>query len=125
MMSNNDKNGRTEDDDEVVLWENMQLCQRKIIKLMEDEKGKLQNEIDTMNSAFAVTAVVSNDDIIEIDAGGKIMRALRSTLTSAPDTMFSSMFSRRWEESLKRSSNGRVFLDEDSELIEIIINFLR
>ena len=51
-----------------------------------------------------------NDDVIEIDAGGKIIRALRSTLTLAPDTMFTFMFSGRWEESLTRHNN-RVFLD--------------
>lgn len=35
------------------------------------------------------------------------------------------MFSGRWEESLKRDPNGRVFIDENSELIEIIVDFLR
>jgi hypothetical protein len=35
------------------------------------------------------------------------------------------MFSGRWEESLKRDSDGRVFLDKGSELIKIIVNFLR
>lgn len=29
---------------------------------------------------------VGNDDVIEIDAGGKVIKALRSTLTLAPDT---------------------------------------
>merc|ERR1719464_1905738 len=35
------------------------------------------------------------------------------------------MFSGRWDENLIRDEDGRVFLDEDSELIEIILNFLR
>eukprot|EP00751_Fragilariopsis_kerguelensis_P031512 CAMPEP_0170926532 /NCGR_PEP_ID=MMETSP0735-20130129/12944_1 /TAXON_ID=186038 /ORGANISM="Fragilariopsis kerguelensis, Strain L26-C5" /LENGTH=299 /DNA_ID=CAMNT_0011326839 /DNA_START=32 /DNA_END=931 /DNA_ORIENTATION=- len=66
-----------------------------------------------------------DDDIIEIDVGGTIIRALRSTLTQVPDTMFTSMFSGRWKGSLKRNVDGRIFLDHDPELIEIIVNFLR
>lgn len=120
-MSNNKTDT---EDDEVLLWEKLQL--------MKDEKERLQKEIDIMNSTVAATATatatsadVKNDDIIEIDAGGKIIRALRSTLTLAPDTMFTYMFSGRWEESLKRNSNGNIFLDHDPELIEIIVNYLR
>ena len=92
---------------------------------MEEEKDKLQNEIVTMNSVIGASANVSDDDIIEIDVGGKVIRALRSTLCLAPDTMFTYMFSGRWEESLKRDDNGRIFLDHDPEFIEIIVNFLR
>ena len=72
----------------------------------------------TMNSVIggrrgesSITDIAAaDDDVIEIDAGGKIIRALRSTLTLAPDTMFTFMFSGRWEESLTRHNN-RVFLD--------------
>ncbi|OEU18156.1 hypothetical protein FRACYDRAFT_225496 [Fragilariopsis cylindrus CCMP1102] len=82
---------------------------------MQQEKDILQNEIETMNNS-----ITSNDDpIIEIDAGGKIIRARRSTLTLAPDTTFSSIFSENW------TQNDRVFLDHDPELIEIIVNSLR
>jgi hypothetical protein len=118
------KHTNDDDDDPSVLWERCQQSHQKRVKQMEEEKDNLQNEIDTMNSIVGPSA--SNDDvIIEINAGGKIISALRSTLTLAPDTMFTYMFSGRWEESLKRDSNGRVFLDEDSELIDIIVNFLR
>ena len=62
------------------------------------------------SSITDIIAAADDDDVIEIDAGGKIIRALRSTLTLAPDTMFTFMFSGRWEESLTRHNN-RVFLD--------------
>jgi hypothetical protein len=111
-------------DDATVLWEELQEIQRKKMMILREETEKLQKEKDTMNSIVSA-ANISEDDIIEINAGGKIIVALRSTLTLAPDTMFSYMFSGRWEESLKRDSNGRVFIDENSELIEIIVDFLR
>jgi hypothetical protein len=118
------KNENDDEDDPSVLSERCQQSHQKRVKQMEEEKDKLQNEIDTMNSIVGPSA--SNDDvIIEINAGGKIISALRSTLTLAPDTMFTYMFSGRWEESMKRDGNGRVYLDHDPELIEIIVNFLR
>eukprot|EP00548_Thalassiothrix_antarctica_P020978 CAMPEP_0194189272 /NCGR_PEP_ID=MMETSP0154-20130528/58254_1 /TAXON_ID=1049557 /ORGANISM="Thalassiothrix antarctica, Strain L6-D1" /LENGTH=72 /DNA_ID=CAMNT_0038910315 /DNA_START=16 /DNA_END=231 /DNA_ORIENTATION=+ len=39
--------------------------------------------------------------------------------------MLSYMFSGRWEKSLIRDSSGRIFLDHDPQLIEIILNHLR
>ena len=124
-VKSNNKNGRTTNDDPFALWERLQESKQKKMKLLKEGTEKLQDEKDTMNSAVA-DANISNDDIIVINAGGKIISALRSTLCLvAPDTMFSYMFSGRWEESLKRDSNGVVFIDENSELIEIIVDFLR
>ena len=92
---------------------------------MQEEKDNLQNEIETMNNSTVDSAATSNDDdIIELNARGKIITTLRSTLTLAPDTMFTNMFSGRWEERMKRDNNGRVFLNHNPELIKIIVNFL-
>jgi hypothetical protein len=134
--NNNDNNDDDDDDDPSVHWERCQQSHKKRVKKMKEQKDKLENEIATMNSMIGggrrggessitdINIAAADDDVIEIDAGGKIIRALRSTLTLAPDTMFTFMFSGRWEESLKRH-NDRVILDHDPELIEIIINFLR
>ena len=128
-----DDDHNDDDDDPSVLWERCQQSHKKWVKKMKEEKENLQNEIETMNnsivgstSAAAATAASNDEDIIiEINAGGKIISALRSTLTLAPNTMFTYMFSGRWEESMKRDDNNRVYLDHDPELIEIIVNFLR
>jgi hypothetical protein len=112
------------DDDPSIHWERLQESQRKKMKVLKEETEKLQEEKDTMND---VGPASNNDDvIIEINAGGKVISALRSTLCLvAPDTMFSYMFSGRWDGSLTRDNNDRVFLDHDPELIKIIVNFLR
>lgn len=56
------------------------------------------------------------DEIITINAGGKVFQALRSTLClPMGDIAFTKLF--------EKDSN--VFLDHDPELIEIILNFLR
>lgn len=114
------------DDDPMVHWKRCEESQRKRMKVMREEKEKIQKEIDTMNSVVAAATNISDDDIIKINAGGKIISVLRSTLCLvATGTMFSYMFSGRWEESLKRDDNGCVFLNHDPELIELIVNFLR
>jgi len=132
-VNGNNKNEEMIDADPIVHWERLQDSGRKRMKLMEDEKQKLQKEIDTMNSVIGIgkksATKTSNDDddiIIEINVGGTIICALRSTLCLvARDTMFSYMFSGRWEKSLTRDSNGRIYLEHDPELIELIVNFLR
>ena len=55
-----------------------------------------------MNLEVAADAAITitDDDIIEIDAGGKVIKVYRSTLTLAPNSMFVSMFSGQWEGSL-------------------------
>ncbi|OEU08100.1 hypothetical protein FRACYDRAFT_221053 [Fragilariopsis cylindrus CCMP1102] len=97
---------------------------RKEIKVLKEENDKLQKGKNTMNAVGSVSN--NDDDIIEINAGGKVTCALRSTLSLvAPDTTFSNMFSGRWDGSLTRDNNGHVLLDHDPELIEIIVHFLR
>jgi len=97
----------------------------------ESSMNMINRSIHTMHSVIGVQSTTntrsnSNDDIIEINVGGKIICALSSTLCLvAPNTKFSYMFSGRWKESLTRDGSGRIFIDEDSQLIEIIINFLR
>ena len=94
-----------------------------IVKAEDD--GEPQKEKYIRNSLGAAANMRNNEDILEFNARGRIISALQSTLTLAPNTMFTNMFSGRWEDSVKRDSNGRIFIDEDSELIEIIVNFLR
>jgi uncharacterized membrane protein len=79
----------------------------------------------------------AEDDIVTINAGGKTFQALRSTLCLPPnDTAFTNLFSENTHKSFsyksryntieaQTDSNGTVFLDQDPELIEIILNFLR
>jgi len=73
------------DDDPSVHWERLQEYHRKKMQLLKDETEKLQKEKDYMNY---VDPARSDDVIIEINAGGKVISALRSTLCLvAPDTM--------------------------------------
>ena len=92
--------GDDDDDEVVVMWKKLQETQRKKMKHLEAETEQLQHEKETMLQSVMVASASSpdgttirDDDIIEIDAGGKILRALRSTLTLPSNTMWSYMFS--------------------------------
>ena len=55
----------------------------------------------------------ADDDLVEVNAGGKIMVAKRSTLTQMKGTRLEALFSGRWDQKLSRDSHGRIFLDVD------------
>lgn len=67
---------------------------------------------------------VSDDDIIEINAGGKIMSARRGTLTQWKGTRLEALFSGRWDKMLLRDNEGRVFLDVDGDCFQAIVVYL-
>ena len=67
---------------------------------------------------------VSDDDIVEINAGGKIISTWRGTLTQWEGTRLEALFSGRWEKTLLRDGNGRIFLDVDGECFQAIVVYL-
>jgi len=67
---------------------------------------------------------VSDDDIIEINAGGKIIAARRGTLTQWKGTRLEALFSGRWDKTLLRDCSGRVFLDVDGDCFQAIVVYL-
>jgi len=77
-----------------------------------------------------VSEEIDNDDIVTINAGGKLFQILRSTLCLPPDdTAFTKLFRKKTTThdilSSRFDANGNMFLDHDPELIEKILNFLR
>jgi len=67
---------------------------------------------------------VSDDDIIEINAGGKIIAARRGTLTQWKGTRLEALFSGRWNKKLLRDDDGRIFLDVDGDCFQAIVVYL-
>ena len=85
--------GTDNDDEAAVLWKKLQETQHKKMKQLEAETEQLQTEKDTMAAVMKAPGNIRDDDIITINAGGKIITALRSTLTIPVDSMWSYMFS--------------------------------
>ena len=101
----------------------------EIAKLDDEEKrlrDRLQKlEEDKLKSAAASgNTDVSDDDLIEINAGGRIVAAKRGTLTQIKGTRLEALFSGRWDKKLPRDSNGRIFLDVNPECFQAILDYL-
>jgi hypothetical protein len=67
---------------------------------------------------------VTDDDLIEINAGGKMIVAKRSTLTQIHGSRLAALFSGRWDKKLMRDSHGRIFLDVDPICFQAIVDYL-
>ncbi|KAK3270957.1 hypothetical protein CYMTET_20671 [Cymbomonas tetramitiformis] len=85
------------------------------------ERSLLEKEKAEMTSKN-----INQGDVIELNVGGENFAASRRTLLCAPtDSYFHALFSGRWEESLSRDSQGRVFLDINPDIFRVLLSHLR
>jgi len=89
-----------------------------LTRLSDLDKRKLENAEANGNVDAA------DDDVVEINAGGKVVTAKRSTLTQLKGTRLKALFSGRWDKKLQRDSNGRIFLDVNSVCFQAIVDYL-
>jgi hypothetical protein len=66
----------------------------------------------------------ADDDLIEINAGGKIIVTKRSTLRQIQGSRMEALFSGRWDKKLMRDGQGRIFLDIDPICFQAIVDYL-
>ena len=96
-------------------------------EIIEVERAKLKAELDEYNAEKQkMKAIdVSGDDIISLNVGGQKFTTTRSTLCQVEGSLLSSMFSGRWEDSLKRDQDGAVFFDFNPDYFNYILKYLR
>ena len=100
------------------------------IKELDDMKSKLTSRMDELTQKKEQIAQThgnidaNDDDLIEINAGGRVIAAKRSTLTQLEGTRLAGLFSGRWDKKLQRDSQGRVFLDVNPICFQAIVDYL-
>ncbi len=100
---------------------------REFNEIIEDERAKIMAEVQAYKAekermeAF----VVSDDDIIDLNIGGQKLTTTRSTLCQVEGSLLASMFSGRWEDSLKRDKDGAIFFDFSPQHFVLILDYLR
>ena len=88
-------------DESIALIEQFHESMNKRLKVVRDSEEKLRKEKEEMSAL--VSRTVQDDDIIKINVGYElIIGAKRSTLCLAEGSMFSNMFSGRWDDALTR-----------------------
>ena len=96
-------------------------------QIVEEERAKMTQEIEAYKAEKLrmKAVVVSDDDIINLNVGGTKMTTKRSTLCQVSGSLFSSMFSGRWETSLARDEDGLIFFDFNPQFFVLILDYLR
>ena len=96
-------------------------------EIVESERAKMKAEVEAYEAEkLKMNAVkVSDDDIINLNVGGKKITTKRSTLCQVEGSLLASMFSGRWENTLSRDEDGRVFFDFNPQYFILILDFLR
>jgi len=101
------------------------------IKELDDMKSKLTSRMDELTQKKEQIAKEhgniddsADDDLIEINAGGRVIAAKRSTLTQLEGTRLAGLFSGRWDKKLQRDSQGRIFLDVNPKCFQAIVDYL-
>lgn len=97
---------------------------------LQDKERQLLDRLHKLDEEKFQTATsngnvdISNDDLLEINAGGKIIAVKRGTLTQMQGTRMEAMFSGRWDKKLIRDGSGRIFLDVNGDCFQSIVDYL-
>eukprot|EP00574_Skeletonema_japonicum_P001696 CAMPEP_0201740658 /NCGR_PEP_ID=MMETSP0593-20130828/46417_1 /ASSEMBLY_ACC=CAM_ASM_000672 /TAXON_ID=267983 /ORGANISM="Skeletonema japonicum, Strain CCMP2506" /LENGTH=473 /DNA_ID=CAMNT_0048234979 /DNA_START=50 /DNA_END=1471 /DNA_ORIENTATION=+ len=102
----------------------------KHLSKAQDEETRLKEKLHDLNERKRQCACtngnldVSDDDLIEINAGGKLIVARRGVLCQFKGTNLETLFCGRWEKKLLRDGSGRVFLDVNPKAFRGIVDWL-
>ncbi|KAL3777416.1 hypothetical protein ACHAW5_010218 [Stephanodiscus triporus] len=113
-----------------VARENHERDYNELILALNRRESRLNERLSELNRKKAETAEANgnpdaaDDDLVEVNAGGKIVVAKRSTLTQIKGTRLEAMFSGRWDKKLSRDTGGRIFLDVDPDCFQAIVDHL-
>ena len=66
---------------------------------------------------------VANDDLVTVNAGGRVISIKQSILTQQVGTRFEAIFSGRWDKKLLRDSDDTIFLDVNPDCFQAIVNY--
>ena len=100
------------------------------VKKLDDVKKKLLKRRHDLNEKKRQCAAdyggdhVSDDDLIDVNAGGKIVTARCGVLCQLKSTRLDALFSGRWDKKMLRDSSGRIFLDVNPKAFRAIVDYL-
>ncbi|KAL7547270.1 hypothetical protein ACHAWF_010591 [Thalassiosira exigua] len=107
--------GQDDDEADAELDLKLSLLEARLRAIVQ-KKLELERECGDPNA--------SGHDLIEINAGGKVVAAKRSTLTQQMGTRFEALFGGRWDKKLARDGGGRIFLDVNPKCFRSIVDYL-
>eukprot|EP00579_Thalassiosira_antarctica_P009335 CAMPEP_0201910044 /NCGR_PEP_ID=MMETSP0903-20130614/1566_1 /ASSEMBLY_ACC=CAM_ASM_000552 /TAXON_ID=420261 /ORGANISM="Thalassiosira antarctica, Strain CCMP982" /LENGTH=597 /DNA_ID=CAMNT_0048444633 /DNA_START=61 /DNA_END=1854 /DNA_ORIENTATION=- len=97
---------------------------------LDNDQSRLMERLNSLNRKELETfqaygnADAADVDVVEVNAGGKIIAARRATLTQLKGSRLEALFNGRWDKKLQRDSSGRIFLDVNPMGFEAIVDYL-
>nr|PIM05435.1 kelch repeat and K+ channel tetramerization domain-containing protein [Toxoplasma gondii COUG] len=91
--------------------------------LLEKERFRQEAEALDAEKRRIVDANIATETVVDLNVGGVVFEASRHTFVQQPGSFLETLLSGRHH--VSRDKQGRIFLDRDSELFRIILNFLR
>ncbi len=113
-----------------IAHEKLELDYRKHTQEQNEFENKLLERIRILDEKKQAAADkygdldASDDDRVEINAGGKIISARRSVLCQLKGTRLEALFSGRWDKKLQRDGSGRIFLDVSPKAFRAMVDYL-
>ena len=99
-------------------WETFSSSYQDVAKTFETEWAKIEKGFEDLQTkklelaeqnGCANYADVSDSDMLDINAGGEMVRVSRGTLTQKKGTVLEALFSGRWDKQLQRDGKGCIF----------------
>ena len=103
---------------------------QRYLKQLNNAEAKIKSRYATLHAKINANTekfgntTASSDDIIEINAGGKIIVTRREKLCQIEGSRLEALFCGRWDKKLPRDSKGRIFLDVNPTCFQIIVDYL-
>mmetsp|Transcript_9183 Transcript_9183/g.27551 ORF Transcript_9183/g.27551 Transcript_9183/m.27551 type:complete len:238 (-) Transcript_9183:48-761(-) len=121
--------GSSDSPGETCDFSKVSACIKRALEKEEQAIGNKRAALDAEQAALraekaAMGLVGADDDILELNVGGRCFITKRGTLTQG-DHVLSGMFSGRWEGSLRKDAMGRFFLDFDPDCFEVVLHEFR
>ena len=110
--------------------DNIERDYNKLTLSLSQRESRLTECVDELNRKKNDIAHASgnldaaHNDLVEVNAGGKIVVAKRSTFIQLEGTRLEALFSGRWDKKLQRDGHGRIFLDVNPTCFRAIVDYL-
>ena len=88
---------------------------------LNEQRAKLNERKQNAEATYG-NINVANDNLMTVNAGGRVISIKRSILTQQVGTRFEAIFSGRWDKKL-RDSDDTIFLDVNPDCFQAIVNY--
>ena len=92
---------------------------------VEEREEALRKALEGVDNEKRLMAGCTPNDVLPLNIGGTKCHVLRKTLTQYDKSLLAARFSGRWDDNIEKDADGFFFIDQPTELMMPLIDFLR